>query len=78
MPLHGVDRTTSMRQPRQWRLMQVAQDANRVALEGGIEPGNRDVQLYEAKFSRGNQNRVRCESDDRTCQEKRYDRSLLT
>lgn len=78
MPLHGGDRTTSMRQTRQWRLMQVAQDANRVALEGGIETGNRDVQLYEAKPSRGNQNRVRSKSDDRTCQEKRYDRSLLT
>ena len=77
MPLHGVDRPTSMRKPRQRRLMQVAQDANRVALEGGIEAGNRDVQLYEAKLSRGNQNRVRSKSDDRTCKEKRYDRSLL-
>jgi hypothetical protein len=77
MPLHGVDRATSMRQPRQRRLMQVAQDANRVALEGGIEAGNRDVQLYEAKLSRGNQNRVRSKSDDRNCEKKRYDRSLL-
>ena len=59
MPLHGVDRTTCMHQTWQWRLMQVAQDANRVALEGGIEAGNRNIQLYEAKLSRGNQNRVR-------------------
>ena len=71
MPLYGFARPTSMRQPRQRRLMQVAQDANRVALEGGIEAGNRNIQLYEAKLSRGNQNRVRSKSEDRTCKEKR-------
>lgn len=71
MPLYRVDRPTSMRQTRQRRLMQVAQDANRVALEGGIEAGNRNIQLYEAKLSRGNQNRVRSKSEDRTCKEKR-------
>ncbi len=78
MPLHGVYRATSMRQPRQGRLVQIAENADRVAVEGGIETGDRDVQFDEAKPPRGNENRVRSRSDDRTGEEKRCDHSILT